>query len=116
MRHQLARSSHALSCEKVIRTVCLLLVFFLIAVLPANGAIVYDAERAVSPPFGPQWWFDPVNWNVNMNANNVLPPNGGTAFDAQINRGIVATEGTVNLPGGDGVVYDPANDPNFANA
>lgn len=70
----------------------------------AFAAIVWDGEA------GTQWWFDPVNWNVNSNVNNLLPPNGGGAFDAQINMG------TGSTPGGEGIVYDPANDPHFSAA
>jgi hypothetical protein len=72
--------------------------------LSAHGAIVWDGEA------GTPWWFNPVNWNVNSNVNNLLPPNGGGAFDAQINSG----SGAWNQ--GEGVVYDPANDPHFAAA
>jgi hypothetical protein len=72
---------------------------------PSDAAIVWDAEA------GTHWWFDPVNWNVSSNSNIVLPPSGnatGTSVtDAQINIG----SGPWDL--GDGVVYDPANDPYF---
>ena len=65
----------------------------------ARGAISWDAQG------NSQWWFDPVNWS-----NDVLPPDNGTgsATDAQINIGT----GAWDL--GEGVVYDPANDPFFA--
>ncbi len=58
---------------------------------------------------GSSWWFDPANWN--QSAFNYLPPGQDTAgvltlTDAQINA----------APVGEGVVYDPANDPFFANA
>jgi hypothetical protein len=69
---------------------------------------VWDGEA------GTQWWFNPVNWNTNSNVNNALPPSNGTPpvtfTDAQINQG------TGSLPGGEGVVYDPVNDPFFAAA
>jgi hypothetical protein len=73
------------------------------------AAISWDADNNT------QWWFDPVNWNTNMDVNTALPPSNGLsptpgATDTQINIGTSA------LPGGEGVVYDPANDPNFATA
>ena len=73
----------------------------------AQAAIVWDGQANTN------WWFDPVNWNANSNANNVLPPispiNSG---DAQINNGV---GGAWNITG-EGVVYDPANDPFFDDA
>jgi len=70
---------------------------------PAHAAIPWDGEA------GTQWWFDPINWNRDSNANTTLPPGNATtgATDTQINIG------TLNLPGAEGVVYDPANDPHF---
>lgn len=67
------------------------------------GAIVWDGEA------GTQWWYDPVNWNRDSNNNITLPPGNSTTgvTDTQINAG------TTNLPGGEGVVYDPINDPNL---
>ena len=58
---------------------------------------------------GSSWWFDPANWN--QSSFNYLPPGQDTAgvltlTDAQINA----------APSGEGVVYDPVNDPFFANA
>ena len=55
---------------------------------------------------GSSWWFDPANWN--QSAFNYLPPGQDTAgavtlTDAQINA----------APAGEGVVYDPDNDPFF---
>jgi hypothetical protein len=73
----------------------------LLAPTMANAAIVWDGENATS------WWFDPVNWNISSNANNVLPPGSASATDIQINNGY-----GINA---EGVVYDPTNDPNFAN-
>lgn len=74
---------------------------------PAQAAISWDAQA------GTQWWFDPVNWNANSNANNVLPPiDPISSGDAQINIG---TAGAWNATG-EGVVYDPANDPFFDDA
>jgi hypothetical protein len=85
---------------------CAVLAVMLTFSSPVPAAISWDAGA------GTQWWFDPVNWNTNTQTNMVLPPNQGdnTAIDAQINIG------TGSLPGGEGVVYDPANDPNFAAA
>jgi hypothetical protein len=84
---------------------CTASIAVLLAATLAQGAINWDGEA------GTPWWFNPVNWNVNSNANNLLPPNGGSAFDAQINIG----SGAWDLFG-EGVVYDPANDPHFADA
>ncbi|BBO35810.1 dockerin type I domain-containing protein [Lacipirellula parvula] len=73
----------------------------------AHAAITWDGQANT------QWWFDPVNWNANSNANNVLPPIDPIASgDTQINIG---TTGAWNLTG-EGVVYDPANDPFFTSA
>src|SRR5262245_38401097 len=77
---------------------------YLLASPMVQAAIVWDGEA------GTQWWFNPVNWNTMSNVNNALPPSDGGAtpapIDAQIN---VATTG-------EGVVYDPTNDPFFAAA
>jgi len=74
----------------------------------ARAAIVWDAEA------GTHWWFNPVNWNTNSNINTALPPSNGqpapSVTDAQINL----ASGAWDL--GEGVVYDPANDPHFAAA
>jgi hypothetical protein len=61
------------------------------------------------------WWFDVQNWS--QSANNYLPPaqdSGGTVVrtDAQVNIG---TSGAWNVTG-EGLVYDPDNDPFFAAA
>ena len=70
---------------------------------PLHAAITWDAGG------GTRWWFDEANWS-----NNLLPPTGAadpaTSTDTQINIGT----GPWDL--GEGVVYDPANDPNFAGA
>lgn len=85
----------------------------------AYGAITWDSLSLTSgggaAGNGTQWWFDPLNWSAQNSASTPpyhLPPtNDGTAVtDTQINVG------SVPLPGGEGVVYDPTNDPNFANA
>ena len=76
----------------------------------ATAAINWDGEGVGN------WWFDPDNWSqdaANQGLPNLLPPaqdNGdGTvrATDAQINTGTAV---------GEGVVYDPDNDPFFAAA
>lgn len=85
-----------------------LLVLAMLFAGPASAAILWDGEA------GSQWWFDPVNWNAAMNANTVLPPSntatGSTSTDTRINIGT----GVWNQ--GQGVVFDPTNDPNFAAA
>jgi hypothetical protein len=74
----------------------------------AIGAILWDAGA------GTQWWFNPVNWNAPGNPNTVLPPSnnaaGTTAGETQINLGTGAWDQ------GEGVVYDPTNDPDFGAA
>jgi hypothetical protein len=73
----------------------------------AQGAITWDGQG------GSNWWFNPVNWHIDGSPNNVLPPNPTIASgDAQINIG---TSGAWNVTG-EGVVYDPANDPFYAAA
>lgn len=61
------------------------------------------------------WWFDVQNWS--QSANNYLPPaqdSGGTPVrtDAQVNIGTI---GAWNVTG-EGLVYDPDNDPFYAAA
>lgn len=74
----------------------------------ANAAIGWDSGA------GTQWWFDPVNWSAPGNPNTLLPPSGDalgtTTTDAHISIGIDS------IMGGEGVVYDPLNDPFFAGA
>jgi hypothetical protein len=91
---------------------------FAISIAPAAfAAIAWDAGA------GTQWWFNPTNWNTNSNSNIVLPPTTNTqtdpmmpptwgATDTQINIG---TTGAWNVTG-EGVVYDPENDPGFDDA
>ncbi len=72
---------------------------------PGWAAISWDNSANTN------WWFDVQNWS--QTANNLMPPVQLTAglpvrTDAQINNGWNNT--------GEGVVYDPANDPNFAAA
>src|SRR5687768_10425656 len=102
------RVGHQVDRSKGYKALATAMLTFSVAVFAAapsaDAAITWDGEA------GTQWWFNPVNWNVNSNVNNLLPPNGGSAFDAQINIG------TAGLPGGEGVVYDPANDPHFDSA
>jgi hypothetical protein len=88
----------------------------------ARAAVTWDSQGVnpdTSNPTGSatQWWFDPANWSDETPASMAaaapyyLPPNNssGAVTDTQINVG------TATLPGGEGVVYDPSNDPNFAN-
>ncbi|HMP05728.1 MAG TPA: dockerin type I repeat-containing protein [Lacipirellulaceae bacterium] len=73
---------------------------------PTPAAIVWDGEA------GTNWWFNPVNWNTNSNDNVQLPPSTPiSGADAQLNAGTGVWDVT-----GEGVVYDPANDPHFAAA
>jgi hypothetical protein len=85
----------------------------------ASAAISWDSLSQTSgggaAGSGTQWWFDPLNWSAQNSASTPpyhLPPtnDGSAVTDTQINVGSVA------LPGGEGVVYDPTNDPNFAAA
>jgi hypothetical protein len=87
----------------------------------AQAAVTWDSQ-IVNPDTnnpngdGTQWWFDPANWSDETPASMLtgppyyLPPNNstGAVTDTQINVG------TGSLPGGEGVVYDPTNDPNFS--
>jgi hypothetical protein len=88
----------------------------------ARAAVTWDSQVVnpdTSNPNGSatQWWFDPANWSDETPASMAaappyyLPPNNtsGAATDTQINLG------TATLPGGEGVVFDPSLDPNFAN-
>jgi hypothetical protein len=86
---------------------------------PASAAITWDSLSQTSggqpAGSGTQWWFDPLNWSAQNSASTPpyhLPPtnDGSAVTDTQINVG------SVPLPGGEGVVYDPSNDPNFAAA
>jgi hypothetical protein len=90
-------------------TALLITGLFWFATSTALAAISWDADSNT------QWWFDPANWNTNMDVNTALPPSNGlsptpAATDTQINMG------TGSLPGGEGVVYDPSSDPNFPGA
>ncbi len=79
-----------------------------------HAAIAYDGDG------GTNWWFDPLNWSRETPAPPCpcLPPSQDdgtgvvTASDAQINGGSLPTWDLT----GEGVVYDPANDPFFAAA
>lgn len=82
----------------------------------AIAAISWDSQvlNADTTPAGAgtQWWYNPANWTgtgPSGTAPFFLPPtnNGTAATDTQINAG------TATLPGGEGVVYDPTNDPHF---
>ncbi len=90
----------------------------------ASAASIWDGEN------GTGWWYDPVNWNGDFNGdsagndNNALPYTGGqgpppgagtlagsvtNATEIDNGYGVNQTTGV-----GDGIVFDPANDPNVA--
>jgi len=101
---------HYLSFGELSRRLALLGIISMVSVMTsaAHGAISWDGEG------NSNWWFDPANWS--QDANNLLPPgqeSGGNVVvtDAQINVGSGAWDVT-----GEGVVYDPDNDPFFAAA
>ena len=72
------------------------------------GAIVWDGEA------GTPYWFNPVNWRTSSNSNAVLPPSNDSAPPGPTDTQIDSGTGPWDL--GEGVVYDPANDPSFAAA
>jgi hypothetical protein len=78
--------------------------------------LAHQSHAAISWDGGgnSNWWFDPANWS--QDAFGYIPPSqdsGGALIpiDAQINGGTGAWDVT-----GEGVVYDPVNDPFFAAA
>jgi len=98
-------------------------VFIFMLSLQAPAAITWDSQELTTNNLqaghGTQWWFDPFNWSGTGNTpgdttGHFLPPSstsaGTASTDTQINSG------TGTLPGGEGVVFDPTNDPNFATA
>lgn len=80
---------------------CSMIISFYSTAPTAHAAVSWDAQGMS------QWWFDPTNWS-----NDMLPPNNatGAVTDIQIN------DGTFTGDLGEGVVYDPDNDPFFAAA
>jgi hypothetical protein len=89
-------------------TVWALFLFTAFAAPAARAAISWDGSG------NSNWWFDPANWSQDM--FGYIPPSQDQAgtlipIDAQINGGTGAWDVT-----GEGVVYDPANDPFFASA
>lgn len=87
----------------------------LIAASAINAATTWDSNvlDEMNDPQGnnTKWWFDPFNWSptsLGDMAPYYLPPGNdiGAVTDIQINSGFD--------PDGEGVVYDPTNDPNFA--
>jgi hypothetical protein len=87
--------------------ICVATVIFVVNA-PTRGAISWDGSG------GTNWWFNTANWS--QDTFNYLPPaqdSGGSpvATDAQINGGTGAWDIT-----GEGIVYDPLNDPSFAAA
>src|SRR5262249_11007396 len=70
----------------------------------------YAGNNWNKPTGGTQYWFDPSNWSV-----GALPPTNSTTTPAVTDTDVIVS--TDQLPGGEGIVFDPsANDPNFANA
>jgi hypothetical protein len=51
-------------------------------------------------------WFNPANWNRNMNDNNTLPPGGDAAGTGAVTDTEISFPGTASLNGGLGVIYD----------
>lgn len=91
------------------------------AVLGFVGANELLAATNFTGSAGSNWWFNPANWSKGADFGGpFLPSFQGTsatdgtpvATDAQINIG---QSGAWNVTG-EGVVYDPANDPFFAAA
>ena len=77
---------------------------FLIPATASYAAITWDGGG------NSNWWFDPVNWS----REPLLPPSQGdppAITDAQHNTGTGPWDVT-----GEGIVYDPLNDPFFATA
>jgi hypothetical protein len=79
------------------------------------AAITWDGEGASN------WWFDPINWSPNPVGDTApffLPPSSGGLVPT--NTDIVNGWNTISTnPGftnGEGVVYDPDNDPFYAAA
>lgn len=76
----------------------------------SEAAIAWDGGA------GTNWWFNPVNWSREADEGGpFLPPSQGQPVvntDAQINIG---DAGAWNVTG-EGVVYDPDNDPFYAAA
>jgi hypothetical protein len=112
--------SRRLYKQLTVRATIVLLSGFVLA--SAQAAITWDSQGLTnngSPAgSGTQWWFDPANWSGETPASiaagppYLLPPNNtngsGAVTDTQVDFG------TETLPGGEGVVFDPTNDPNFA--
>ena len=95
-----------LSITKLVASASLMCSLILVPVV-AQAAISWDGGGASS------WWFDPDNWSL----VGLLPPNPTLAqADAQINIGWNTTPAAPGFTTGEGVVYDPANDPFFAAA
>lgn len=87
---------------RLLTTITLTLIMIPIGAPVALAAIPWDGDG------GDGIWFNPANWNRNMNDNNTLPPGGdaagmGAATDTEISIG------TANLNGGMGVIYNPTD-------
>jgi hypothetical protein len=90
-------------------------VSLMIAVPHAHAAITWDGSG------NSNWWFDPTNWSQDQ--FNYLPPTQDDDGDpATPGLRLPGTDAQINVGSGDwdvtgeGVVYDPANDPFFAAA
>jgi hypothetical protein len=101
MANQLGKGIRSGFCH--LRSVAFLLVgaAVLMNAVPAFAAIPWDGEG------NDGLWFNPANWNRNMNSNDILPP-------GNLATGVTDTEisaGTATLNGGMGVIYDPTPGP-----
>jgi hypothetical protein len=120
MRYQQAPLRRPCFSGKFSCGLCLVIAMFLATGNESHAAINWDSQALgevnmmPNQPLGAgtQWWFNPVNWSATEPGEAppwYLPPtvNGTATTDVQIN------EGTLTLPGGEGVVYDPDNDPHY---
>jgi hypothetical protein len=81
----------------------------------AVAAITWDGEGASN------WWFDPINWSPNPVGDTApffLPPSSGgsVATNTDIVTGWNTIPSNPGFSNGEGVVYDPVNDPFYAAA
>jgi MYXO-CTERM domain-containing protein len=81
----------------------------------AFAAISWDGQSNTN------WWFDPVNWSPNPvgdTAPHFNPPSsdGLTPTDTNINNGWNTISTSPGFSTGEGVVFDPDNDPFYAAA
>jgi hypothetical protein len=81
----------------------------------ALAAITWDGQSNTN------WWFDYANWGPNGVGDtppHFIPPtsDGLTTTDTNINNGWNTTSANPGFSTGEGVVYDPDNDPFYAAA